>query len=78
MSDSAFASPDDIRQAFRAYLAETGTTELAYEDLWRLLRERGVTVRGATTKKQRDTVYRALSTDPGIARVRPGVFKRAK
>jgi hypothetical protein len=78
MSDPAFASPDEIRMAFRTHLAATGKSELAYEDLWSLLRGQGVIVRGATMKKQRDTVYRALSTDPGIARVRPGVFAPAK
>jgi hypothetical protein len=74
VSDTRFATPDEIRRAFRDHLASVGSSELRYEDLWRALRERGVHVRGATPKKERDTVYRALSSDSRIRKVRPGVF----
>jgi hypothetical protein len=69
-----YANPDQIRAAFFETLQQEQRAELAYETLWRNLREAGWRIRGASPKKQRDTVYNALSTDHRLTKVRPGVF----
>ena len=78
MSEPTFITANEIRAAFRSYLEEQDVDEVAYEDLWRQLRRSGVSFRGATAKKERDSVYNALVGDPEIERVRPGVFGLAE
>lgn len=71
---SAYATPDDICRAFFTHVQAAPNGELAYEDLWRLLRAQGMRLRGASPKKERDTVHRALTNSSRVVKVRPGVF----
>ena len=76
--EDTYASPDDLRRVFRELLDQLGSSEAHYDDVWRAARDRGLHVRGATPKKQRDAVFRALASDPEVQKVRPGVFSLAK
>jgi hypothetical protein len=69
-----FVTPGAIRQAFFEQLESLGVHELAYAQLWQVLKAQGAQLRGSTPKRERDFVYRALLGDPRIQRVRPGVF----
>lgn len=69
-----YLTADEIRAAFLIEVRESPNGRLAYSDLWDRLQRRGSLVRGSTPKRQRDIVHKALSRDPRIQRVEPGVF----
>jgi hypothetical protein len=70
-----YVTSAEIRAVFIAQASASPTHELAYSDLWALLREQQKRIRGATEKRQRDTVYRALLESNDIERSARGVFR---
>lgn len=72
-----YLSYEEIAQAFVDHLAERGLDGMSYGDFWRVLQEKGQTVRGRNRKVQKDFVYRALTLDDRLQKVRPGFFAPA-
>lgn len=75
MEGVQYLTSADIRNAFVDHIDSSPTNELSYATLWTILREQNKPIRGATEKRQRDAVWRALDGDPRIERSGPGVFR---
>ncbi len=75
MDNDNYLKSEEIREAFFARAASSPTGDVSYADLWSTLLERGKTIRGATPKRQRDAVWRALVADSRIERSAPGIFR---
>jgi hypothetical protein len=69
-----FMTYGDISQAFLDHLDESGLEGMSYGNFWRVLDERGARIQGRNGKVQRDRVYRALSLDARIEKLKPGFF----
>ena len=74
MAGERFISAREIRTTFIDFLRRTGRTKASYSEFWSVLKADGWDVRGRSPKKQRDYIYNALSGDPRLSRIAPGIF----
>ena len=70
-------SNEAICEAFLEHLEEKNLDGMSYGDFWRVLHARGLRARGRSAKNERDSVYRALSSDSRIVKAKPGFFVRS-
>jgi hypothetical protein len=75
LNEVTYASASEIRSAFVEYAAGSATGEVPYAEIWDVLSQLGIAIRGTTPKRQRDAVWRALASDARIERCAAGVFR---
>ena len=59
MGVDEFMTQEAIRDAFFAYLKQTGLEGVAYGTFWSVMHDRGAKIRGRTRKNERDRVFTA-------------------
>jgi hypothetical protein len=75
MPDAEYLTAGQISDAFVEFAMSHGEPDIPYATLWSRLIEQGRSIRGATSKRQRDAVWRALASDPRIEKCGRGRFR---